>query len=274
MKAVAAPVPSSSLPRRLLSWCMTILGRYTSAVSLIAFLLFWEGLVRIYEINFILLPPPTAIWLELVDVSEKGLLWGPLWDSGRAFTVGLAVAMLVGIPIGILVGSSSLLDLISTPYLWALRATPRIAIAPLLVLWIGFGFQAKVWMVFMSATVIMLLIVQEGVKMVDQTLIRVAQSFGGSRKEIYLKVVFPATLPFIANAIRNGIGMGIVAILVVEMFSAAGGIGSQVIRASNSYNGPRMFAFILVLVVISLGLITLGRRLEAYASRWREEMYV
>ena len=110
--------------------------------------------------------------------------------------------------------------------------------------------------------------------MVDQTLIRVAQSFGGSRKEIYLKVVFPATLPFIANAIRNGIGMGIVAILVVEMFSAAGGIGSQVIRASNSYNGPRMFAFILVLVVISLGLITLGRRLEAYASRWREEMYV
>jgi NitT/TauT family transport system permease protein len=89
-----------------------------------------------------------------------------------------------------------------------------------------------------------------------------------------LKIVLPYILPFVANAVRNGIGIGIVAVLVVEMFSATGGLGSQVMRASNSYDGPRMFAFILVLMAVSLILIALSRRLETYVSQWREDAYV
>jgi NitT/TauT family transport system permease protein len=118
-----------------------------------------------------------------------------------------------------------------------------------------------------------LLITLEGVKTVDDSLVRVARSYGASRRDIYLKVVFPFILPVIANAVRNGIGAGIVAVMVVEMFSASGGIGSQVMRASQSYDGPRLFAFIIVLVVVSLVLIVLSRRVEARVSRWREEIH-
>jgi NitT/TauT family transport system permease protein len=255
-------------------WSRLTTRRFTTAISLLIFLVAWELLVRVFNINVLLLPTPTDIALEFVEISNRGLLWGPLWESTQALAVGLLASLLVGVPVGILVGASSVLDVVSTPYLWALRATPRIAIAPLLVIWVGFGFGAKVWMIFLSAAVIILLITQEGVKTVDDSLIRVARSFGASRRDIYLKVVFPYILPYIANAIRNGIGMGIVALLVVEMFSASGGLGSQVIRASHSYDSPRMFAFIVVLVVISLLLITLSRRFEAYVSRWREEAYV
>lgn len=271
MNALRTRMPARSLARRLLTASESTAGRFATATSLVVLILLWEILVRVFNLNPLFLPTPTVIASELIEVSEKGLLWGPLLDSMQALAVGLSMGVVLGVPLGILFGASRMLDLISTPYLWGLRATPRIAIAPLLVIWVGFGFTAKVLMVFLSATAVILLITQEGVKTVDESLIRVARSFGAKRGSIYLKVVFPFILPFIANGIRNGIGLGMVALLVVEMFSVSGGIGRQVMRASHSYDGPRLFAFVLVLTVISLGLITLSRRLEAHVSRWREE---
>ncbi len=274
MDSIAVQPAVGSLLSRLLARSKTAAGRLTSVISLIVFMAVWELVVRVQEIHELLLPSPSVIGLELIEVSQKGLLWGPLGETFSALAVGLVAGLIVGISVGMLVGTSSILDLLSTPYLWALRATPRIAIAPMVMIWAGFGFEAKVLMVFLSVTVVVLLIVQEGVKTVDDTLIRVARSFGASRKNILVQVIAPYIAPVIANAIRNGIGMGLVAVLVVEMFSAVGGIGSQVRRAQASYDSPRMFGFILVLIVVSLTLITLARRLETYVSRWREEAYV
>lgn len=248
--------------------------RYTGVISVVVFLLAWEAYVEISGVHEVLLPRPSAVGLELIEVSNKGLLWGPLFDSVKALAVGLALGLVGGVILGLLAGASRTLDLLSSPYLYALRATPRIAIAPLVVIWVGLGFAAKVTMVTLSAGTITLLIIQEAVKTLDQSLIRVARSFGAKRRDIYFKVVLPSLLPAIANAIRNGVATGIVGLLVVEMFSASGGIGSQVSRADASYDSPRLFAFIFVLLVLSLSLITLSRRLEDYASKWREEAYV
>ena len=242
--------------------------------SVIVLVLLWEVLVGLLDIHPLLLPAPTVIGAEFAEISEKGLLWGPLLETMQAVAVGVGLALLVGIPVGILIGAIDILDLLSTPYLWALRATPSIAIAPLLVIWVGFDFDAKVWMVFLAAGVMVLMITLEGVKTVDEGLVRVARSFGADRKAIYMKVVMPFIVPYIANAVRNGIGAGIVGVMVVEMFNAPGGIGAQVRRASHSYDGPRMFAYIIVLITISLALISVSRRLEAHVSRWREEAYV
>lgn len=253
---------------------LSFVDRFALVISLILFLVFWESLIKLAHINPILLPSPGSVGLELIEVSRKGLLWGPLADSLKALGVGLAISLILGIPLGILIGASHLLDLLSTPYMWALRATPRIAIAPLVLIWVGFGYPGKIWMIVITAGIYVLLITQEGVKMVDETLVRVARSFGASRLDILIKVVLPYILPNIANAIRNGIGMGIVGLMIMEMFSAGGGIGGQVARASYTYDGARLYAFILVLTIVSLSLISISRRLESYLSRWREEAYV
>ncbi len=264
------PLPLISLWHRAksLAW------RYTGVISVVVFLLAWEAYVEISGVHEILLPPPSAVGLELIEVSNKGLLWGPLFDSMKALATGLGIGLLGGVILGVLTGTLRALDLLSSPYLYALRATPRIAIAPLIVIWVGLGFGAKVTMVTLSAGTITLLIIQEAVKTLDQSLIRVAQSFSAKRRSIYFKVVMPSLLPAIANAIRNGVATGIVGLLVVEMFSASGGLGSQVSRADASYDSPRLFAFIFVLLALSLSLITLSRRLEDYVSKWREEAYV
>jgi NitT/TauT family transport system permease protein len=238
------------------------------------FLVAWELVVRTLRINELLLPAPSRIAMELVEVSGKGFLWGPLGESLEALALGLVMGVVVGVGLGMLIGASSRLESLTMPYLWALRATPRIALAPLVMIWLGFRLEAKVFLVFLSVSIIVMLIVLESVKTVDGSLIRVARSFGANRKDIVTKVITPYILPSIATGIRNGIGFGFVSVLVVEMFSAVGGLGAQVRRARDSYDSPRMFAFILVLIVVSLALINLSRRFEAHVSRWREEAYV
>jgi ABC-type nitrate/sulfonate/bicarbonate transport system permease component len=263
-----------ALSRFFTGWRKGAANQLPTIISLAVLIAIWESVVRLLNINELLLPAPSVIGLELIEVSNRGLLWRPLANTLLALAVGLLASLLIGIPVGILIGASRVMDLLSTPYMWALRATPRIAIAPLIAIWVGFGFGAKFWMVFLSAAITVMLITQEGVKTVDQGLVHVARSFGASRRDIYLQIVLPYILPFVANAVRNGIGIGIVAVLVVEMFSATGGLGSQVMRASLSYDGPRMYAYILVLMAVSLALIALSRRLENYVSQWREEAYV
>jgi ABC-type nitrate/sulfonate/bicarbonate transport system permease component len=176
--------------------------------------------------------------------------------------------------VGLIIGASSWLNLLTGPYLWAFFATPRIALAPLIVLWLGFGASSKTLLVFLSAVLPVILSCKEGVQTVDEYLVRAARSFGAGRLDLFRHVVIPFTLPFIANGIRNGIARGFVGLLIIEMTVGSGGIGTQVIRAMRDFNTARMFAFVAVLVVTSLTLITLSRKLETRASRWREEVYV
>jgi ABC-type nitrate/sulfonate/bicarbonate transport system permease component len=179
-----------------------------------------------------------------------------------------------GVLLGLLIGGSSWLDLLAGPYLYGWFATPRIALAPLIVLWFGFGLSPKVLLVFISALLPVILSCKDGVQTVDESLIRAARAFGARRLDIFRHVVVPFTLPFIANGIRNGIARGFVGLLIIEMTVGSGGIGTQVIRAMRTFNTARMFAFVFVLVITALTLITLSRKLEARVSRWREQVYI
>ena len=146
--------------------------------------------------------------------------------------------------------------------------------APLIVLWFGLGYQAKTLLVFLSALLPLMINCKEGVQTVDESLVRAARAFGARRFDLFRKVVVPYTLPFIANGVRNAVARGFVGLLVIEMTVGSGGIGTEVMRSMKSFNTARMFAFIAVLMVVALALITLSRKLEAHVSRWREEIYV
>jgi ABC-type nitrate/sulfonate/bicarbonate transport system permease component len=243
-------------------------------LSFLGFLTLWQLIVLVTGINPILLPSPGSVVAQFAESIQDGLLLPAVADSLRALTIGLVLALVLGVVVGLLIGGSSWLDLLTGPYLYGWFATPRIALAPLIILWLGFGLSAKVLLVFISALLPVILSCKDGVQTVDESLIRAARAFGASRLDIFRQVVVPFTLPFIANGIRNGIARGFVGLLIIEMTVGSGGIGTQVIRAMRSFNTARMFAFVFVLVVTALTLITLSRKLEARVSRWREEVYV
>lgn len=241
-------------------------------VSFAAFILLWQLLIVALDPNPILFPAPGEVWVEFLAALRDGQMWAAVSDSMYAMFVGLAISLVVGIPVGLVIGMSPTLDLITSPYLWGFFAMPRIALAPLMILFFGFGTTTKIWLVVLSAVIPLILSCKDGVQTVDESLMRAARSFGAGKVAIFTKVIAPNTLPFIASGIRNGISRGFVGLLVIELTVGSGGIGTEVMQSMRDFNTGRMFAFAGVLIAIAMVLVGISRKVEDYASRWREEV--
>ena len=242
-------------------------------VSLLAFLGVWQLAVLVADPNPIVFPGPGLVWTAFLDALGEGEVWQAVQDSAFALVVGMAISM-VAIPIGLAIGLSPIADLVTSPYLWGFFALPNIAFAPLLILFSGFGTATSVWMVFLSASVPLCLSCKDGVQTVDASLVRAARSFGGKRVQVFVKVIAPCAMPFIASGVRNAISRGFVGLLSVELLVGAAGIGGEVMQSARVYDTARMFAFIFLLIVIALVLVSASRRLEIWASRWRDEVVI
>jgi NitT/TauT family transport system permease protein len=246
--------------------------RAPGVLAFAAFILIWQALIWIFDPNPILFPGPAEVWDEWTKALADGSMWEATADSMYAMSIGLAISLVVGIPLGLAIGMSPTADLITSPYLWGFFAMPRIALAPLMVLWLGFGAEIKIWLVVLSAIIPIMLSCKDGVQTTDESLIRAARSFGAGRLQLFGKVIAPNTLPFIASGVRNGISRGFVGLLVIELTVGTGGIGTEVMRSMRDLDTARMFAFTATLIALALVLVSLSRRLENYASRWREEV--
>lgn len=261
--------PSAKQPSRFVS---VTRARLPGVLSLAGFVLIWQAVIWIFDPSPILLPGPVPVMEAFVEALVDGSMWPAVANSMTAMAIGLFWALVTGIPLGLLIGMSPTMDLITSPYLWGFFAMPRIALAPLMILWLGFGMETKIWLVYLSAVIPIMLSCKDGVQTADTSLIQAAQSFGAGRIALFAKVIAPSTLPFIASGIRNGISRGFVGLLVIELTVGSGGIGTQVMRSMRSFDTARMFAFAFTLIIMALVLISLSRRLEDYASRWREEV--
>jgi NitT/TauT family transport system permease protein len=270
------PVPAEHIgpPRDTGSFGRWFRNRLPGLLSLVAFIGIWQAAVTLTDPDPLILPGPRAVFDAFVTAVQEGEVWTAIQGSAGPLVVGMAFSLLA-IPVGLLIGLSPTLDLITSPYLWGFFALPNVAFAPLLILITGFSTTTSIWMVFLSAAVPLCLSCKDGVHSVDQDLVRAARSFGGGPIAVFVKVTALATMPFIASGLRNAISRGFVGLLSVELLiGTAGTIGGEVIQSLRVYDTARMIAFILLLIVIALLLVSGSRRLEVFASRWREEVVI
>jgi ABC-type nitrate/sulfonate/bicarbonate transport system permease component len=277
MAATATAAPASTVPNRPVKRRQSGIERFArkrgpGLLAFVAFIGLWHLSIVVFDPNPILFPGPAEVWDEWTKAAADGSMWEATADSMYAMSIGLVISLVVGIPLGVAIGMSPTADLITSPYLWGFFAMPRIALAPLMVLWLGFGAEIKIWLVVLSAIIPIILSSKDGVQTADESLIRAARSFGAGRLQMFAKVIVPGTLPFIASGVRNGISRGFVGLLVIELTVGTGGIGTQVMRSMRDLDTGRMFAFTATLITLALLLVSLSRRLENYASRWREEV--
>lgn len=271
MTAVSAD-PRTRLRRGGIDWRRHIVARLPGLAVLASLILAWQLVVVLADLRPLILPSPMAVAGQLVEVWQIGLLQKAFLATMFALGVGLAFGIVAGLLLGLLIGASPRADMAASPYMWGIFSTPDIALVPIVILWFGFGFTTKIGMVFLAVTVPLALSCKDGVRTVDDSLVRVASSFCSNRRDMFLKVIVPSTIPSIATGIRNGLSRGFVGVLVVEMTVGTSGLGREVMYAMRHFNTARMFVFIGVLVVIAVVLITVSKRLESYASRWREEV--
>ncbi len=263
--AADAGAPRNGLWRRFEP---TVLGTAT----IIALLLVWQFLPDLVPMKAgtkLFFAVPSQVAGTLWDMFATGMIWAPLGVSASAFAIGLTLAIIVGLPLGVLLGRSVTLDAMLDPFITAFNATPRLVFLPLLMLWFGIGMWSKVAVVFLGAVFPLLINTYEGVRNSDRLLVNVVRSFGANEWDIARLVVVPNALPFIVVGLRLAIGRAVLGVVVSEFFGSQDGLGVVMVRAASEFKVNIVFAGLIVFAALSLVMTGLVKLLEDRMTRWR-----
>jgi len=236
-------------------------------LSLVVVLTAWELYGR--SVNPILFTYPTAIAQAFVELVSNGELQRFLLQSLEVFLYAFALAVVVGIPLGIFLARSATLSVVLEPYLHAIYSTPTVAFIPLIVLWFGFRVPAKVVIVFLFMVFPILINTQQGVKNLSQDLLEVARSFCSTERQLWSDLIIPSSLPFILAGINLAIGRGLVGMVVAEFFTSVAGLGYMIVQYANSFETAKLFVPIVVLMALGVTLIGLIKVIERKVAPWQ-----
>jgi ABC-type nitrate/sulfonate/bicarbonate transport system permease component len=200
-----------------------------------------------------------------------GTLKSDLAYSGKNFVIGLLGAILAGVVLGVLVGWYKHVEMILGPFLNALYATPRVAMVPLIIIWFGIGMWSKVFIVFLSAFFPVLVNTIGGMRAIDNDLLRAARAYCASDWQIFKTVAIPGSVPFILTGIRQGVALGLIGVVVGEMFGGSEGIGFMVAYGGQTFATDTLFVGVLIIAFAGILLTSLAEKLERRFSRWRPE---
>lgn len=240
-------------------------------VNLAVFFFIWQMVATSGWVSPLFIPTFTSVLGALRDgFSDGTLVTASLW-SLKSYAIGMAIACVVGIPAGLLMGASKVTYAVFSPYMWGLHSVPSVATVPLLILIFGFDRKAELTLIVLSATFPLMINCMAGVKTVEPSLLRAGHVFGASRLDMYRRIIFPYTLPFILAGVNQGLTRGFVGMIVGEIFGGNNGLGFLIVKAQDAYNSPELYAVLLMLVVIALLIVQASRWLEASAAPWRNQ---
>ncbi len=232
----------------------------------IAMLVLWELICRIFKIDPFVLPMPTAIWDAMIEYR------GPIWDHAKqtfwTTMLGFAVAVLTGIVLGCLLGSSRLIYRACYPLLVGFNSVPKAAFVPILVVWFGIGSVPAILTAFLISFVPIVVNVATGLATLEPELEDVLRALGASRLEILRKVGLPRSMPFFFASLKVAITLAFVGTVVSEISASNAGIGYLMMSASSSLKTALMFAGVIVISVMAMVMYELFAWLEMRVTGW------
>lgn len=244
-----------------------ILGGGAVALTLAIWQAFWSA----GKISPLFFSGPSAIAARFWDAAAHGQLLSDLRYSGVNFAIGFILASVAGVVVGVMVGWYRRVDMIMGPFLNALYATPRVAMVPLIIIWFGIGMWSKVFIVFISAFFPVLVNTIGGIRATDADLLRAARAYCASDWQIFTTVAVPGAVPFILTGLRQGVAIGLIGVVVGEMFGGSQGIGFMVAYGGQTFATDTLFVGVLIIAFAGILLTAAAERLERHFSRWRPE---
>ena len=236
--------------------------------SLFAGIALWEIAGRNSSPAF-MVPFSTTI-VRLWQLTVSGNFISQLADSAKLFFAGFGLALIVGMPLGLLFARIRILRIGIEPYIMILYATPMVALIPFILSMMGFGFAPKLLVVFLFAVFPVLYNTVEGARSIKPELIEVAKSFRSSEWALWREVMLPYTLPYTMTGVRQAIGRALVGMIAAEFFLSATGLGQLIMSASQNFDTGGVFASILVIGLLGVALTRLGLVIEQHFARWRQ----
>ena len=241
-----------------------------SPVALIVFLAVWELIVRIYDIPRIILPSPSAIGRSFfISFAEQKILrhiWVTLFET----LVGFAIGSTSGFILGAVVAQFKLVERTFYPYIVAFQALPKVAIAPLIIIWTGYGIESKIIMSALITFFPLLVNTLAGLNSTDQDYIEMLRGFSASELQILRKVKFPMALPYIFAGIDMAAILSLIGALVGEFVGAKEGLGYLLLFRQFKMDIPSVFAILIILSLIGVGFHTIIFRIQKKVVFWVE----
>ncbi len=236
-------------------------------LSLVVVLGGWEILGR--SINPLLFAPPSEVVRQFGVLIASGELWSAAQVTMQALFLGYLLAVVVGIPFGIVMGVWPRFGDILQPYLYAIFSTPRVVVVPLIVVWFGIGFEARLFLVFFWAAIAISVNTAQGVRHARPDLLEVARSFQATRLQLARHVLIPGAIPCVLAGLRIGAERAIVGVIIGEMFLQIVGLGGIITQGSSDLIPAKMLVAVVVIASMGTIIVTALDMLEKRFQSWK-----
>lgn len=250
------------------------MAKYLKNISvyfiLVAFLLIWEGSVRVFSIPAIIIPSPYSVAVATVEGFYRGTYFIHTAYTLSETIIGFLAGSILGIIVGTLISQIPLLERMLYPYLVLFQAMPKIAIAPLLILWFGFGITSKAVIAGSVALFPVLINVITGLKQVDPQMVELMRSLSANRWKIFRMVQLPSSLPFLFAGLNIAIVFSLLGAVVGEFIGAQKGLGNLIIFLNYTMDVAGAFSVIIYLSILGYFLDFFIRKVRQKVVFWVE----
>lgn len=228
----------------------------------------WEFLTAALKVPAYILPPPSKIVSALVGHVQTPTFWENLGVTLQEIAIGYVIAVVVAFALGILISQVRIIEKAVLPYIVAFETIPKIALAPLFLIWFGFGLLSKIVMTAFISFFPILINVIEGLRSVDADKLEMMRSLGATKYQIFLKLRLPNAAPFIFAGLDLGIIFAVIGAVVGEFVGAKAGLGYQMLQYNYDFNVASMFAMLIVLSLLGIIGHTIVRLLKRKFAFW------
>ena len=216
--------------------------------------------------------PNVVVTIEgLMRMVERGAFWQDLSSSLISVAMGYAIGFVIALPVAILMAWYVPVRNILEPWIQFIRNIPPLAYVPLIVICAGVGRLPQVIVITIACFLIMCVTIYQGVINVDETLIKAARVLGATDKDIFIRIITPATLPFILTAVRLGASVALTTLIAAESTGASAGLGMRIRSLNNTFDAAPMLAYVIIIGIIGITLEKIIKYLERKLTGWQEK---
>ena len=237
--------------------------------TFVLFVLAWEAVGRTKLIPPIFISRPSIILQVMVRELIRGKLLFHMTTSLLELIWGYLISIVIGVPLGLLMGRYRKIEFSLDPFTMLLYSTPIIALYPLIIIWAGIGKTSIVIITFLFAVFPIIVNTFTGVQSVDPSLIRAARSFGAREGQIFYKIVLPAAIPIVIAGLRLGLGRALIGVVIGEMFGGTAGLGYLIAYSGAFFKTANLFASLLIVVLMGIVFTQALKKVEETVSRHR-----
>ena len=260
----AAPVARRPRRRRFV---IRVVNAMLPAVVFFVLIAAWWAAVEIAKVPAFLLPPPQDVLPRIAEDRQSFAFHS--WVTIQEILLGFGLSVVTAIPLGLLIALSPLAKRMLYPLLVSIQLVPKIAVAPLFVVWLGFGLTSKVLLTLLLTFFPLLLASMAGFQILDRRLLYLTQSMGATTWQTFRHLRFPAALPVIFGGLKTSATIAATAAIVAEFVGANKGLGYVLLQGTANLDTTRVFAVLFMLTVIGLGLNSIVEAVEYLITPWQ-----